>query len=76
MKNFRLGLRLAIATTTVICSLAFLNGCGMDESTGPGSDRQLFSFPVPDVPVTEDVYNPSVIEDVYSPGGEQLESWR
>ncbi|RUT36301.1 hypothetical protein EJP77_04740 [Paenibacillus zeisoli] len=76
MENIRHGSRMVLITIVMICSLTFLNGCGMQETTGIPNDQQLFSFPVPEVPVTEDVYNPSVTEDVYSPGGEQLETWR
>ncbi|MNH80669.1 hypothetical protein D3C73_330170 [compost metagenome] len=76
MKIFRLGSRMTLVTIVVISSLAVLNGCGIKESTGILNEQQLFSFPVPDVPVTEDVYNPSVTQDVYSPDGEQLENWR
>ncbi|WP_433946229.1 hypothetical protein [Paenibacillus sp. SN-8-1] len=76
MKNTRLGLRMALCMIAVISSLAVLNGCAMKESTGIPDDQQLFSFPVHDVPVTEDVYNPSVTQDVYSPDGEQLDTWQ
>ncbi|USB34561.1 hypothetical protein [Paenibacillus sp. YPG26] len=75
MRNTRHGSRVALFTIVLISSLAFLNGCGMNDSTRVPGDS-MFSFPMPHVPVTEDVYNPSVIEDVYSPGGEQLDNWQ
>ncbi|WP_068616687.1 hypothetical protein [Paenibacillus tuaregi] len=42
-----------------------LAGCGLEPLFDIGKPGASL-FPVPDTPVSEDVYNPSVLEEVYS----------
>lgn len=68
-KMNRIKWQMGVCSVIVLGSLTATTGCELSpllESIG-GQYVQP-SYPEPaDIPVSEDVYNPSVIEDVYSP---------